>query len=539
MRASAAPEAREQAGGEPQTVWAFIERAIARYADAPALALRGVEPELRWTYRDLGERIELAARRLVAAGVGRGERVLLWGANRPHWGAVFFALLRLGAIVVPLDRRSSVEFARRIAERTRPCAVALDPDLAELAPQLGPRLLLDDLAAAGDPAALPPPPLPSGGPDDLVEIVFTSGTTGDPKGVMVTNRNLLANVRSMDLVVHLGPRYRIVSLLPLSHLFEQTVGLIDVLGSGASTVYLQTLKPANILEAIREERVTCLLVVPQLLELFLQGIEREVRRSGKQRQWELLHRIAPWIPFRWRRRLFGPLHAKLGGCFEFFVVGGAALDPELGRRWENMGIKVLHGYGLTEATPAVAVTRLDDHALETVGRPVEGMELRIAPDGEVLIRGPHVTPGYWENPEATAAAFEDGWYKTGDLGELDAQGRLRLRGRKKSLIVLANGLNVYPEDVEAALRLHPDVIDAVVVGVKRGRSDIDVHAVLLLRDPASAEAAVKAANRRLAPHQHIRGYTVWPEEDFPRTLTLKARRPAILERLAQLGIETA
>jgi long-chain acyl-CoA synthetase len=165
-----------------------------------------------------------------------------------------------------------------------------------------------------------------------------------------------------------------------------------------------------------------------------------------------------------------------------------------------------------------------------------GIDLEIAPDGEVLIRGPQLTPGYWRDPSATAAAFVDGWYHTGDLGEVDARGRLVLRGRKKNMIALANGLNVYPEDVEAVLRLHPAITDSVVVGLQRGRADVDVHAVLVTEQPEQADEAIRATNRRLSGHQQIRGYTIWPDEDFPRTLTMKARRPLIEARLKELGV---
>jgi long-chain acyl-CoA synthetase len=536
MSATTAREAAEAARAEPKTLWEFIERAIVRYADAPALALRDVDPEIRWTYRDLGERIEAAAGRLAARGISRGDRVMLWGANRPEWGAAFFALLRLGAVAVPLDLRSASDFVQKVAQKTRPRALLADSDLSQGSSlEAVPRILIEDLTTTG-PAESGSMVQHEGSPQDLVEIVFTSGTTGEPKGVMITNRNLLANVHAMDLVVHLQPGNRLVSLLPLSHLFEQTVGLMDVLGSGACSVYLHSMKPDRILEAIREERATMMLVVPQVLDLFLQGIEREVRRAGKQKQWELLHGVARRLPFGLRRHLFRPLHQKLGGRFDFFVTGGAPLDPELGRVWENMGIKILQGYGTTEATPGISATRLDDRSIETVGWPIEGIELKIAPDGEVLIRGPQVMPGYWEDPQATAAAFEDGWYRTGDLGELDERGRLRLRGRKKNMIVLGNGQNVYPEDVETVLRLHPAIKDAVVIGLRRGRSDVDLHAVLVLHDAHKAGEAVKAANRRLAPHQQIRGQSLWPEEDFPRTLTLKPRRPLIEEWLSQTGV---
>jgi long-chain acyl-CoA synthetase len=398
--------------------------------------------------------------------------------------------------------------------------------------------VLEDLFAAPAPAGTRVPPH-AGDLDDLVEVVFTSGTTGEPKGVMISHRNLLANVVGVGKVLEIHPRYRLVSLLPLSHLFEQAA-LLVVTGAGASTVYLQSLRPASIMEAIQEERATCMVCVPQVLDLFLTGIEREVRRAGKQKGYELLHTIGRRLPFGLRKHLFRQLHQRFGGRFEFFAVGGAALDQELGRRWEDMGIKVLQGYGLTESAPVVSVTRLSDRALGTVGWPIEALELRLAADGEIWIRGPQVTPGYLDNPQANAEAFEDGWYKTGDLGELDERGALRIKGRKKSMIALANGQNVYPEDVESALRLDPSVKDAVVLGLKVGRSDVDVHAVLVMHEPDRAAAAVRAANKRLAAHQQIRGHTLWPDDDFPRTLTMKPRRPIISARLKEMGVgETA
>jgi long-chain acyl-CoA synthetase len=523
-------------GSEARTLWELFASAVERYGDGPALGLRDSDAEVRWSFREFGRQVELTAGNLAAQGIEPGDRVMLWGGNRPQWVATFGALLRLGAVIVPFDLRSPAEFILKVAAQTRPKVLVADRALSEsLKAAVGPRLLIEDLLVEG-PAA---PAAHPGEPDDLVEIVFTSGTTGEPKGVLVSNRNLLANVSAIELALEILPYYRLVSLLPLSHLFEQ-IAMIAVFHAGASTVYLQSLRPASLLEALKAERATCMVAVPQVLELFLSGIEREVRRSGKERQWEVLHRLSVHLPFGLRKYLFRPLHQKLGGRFKFFAVGGAALDPELGQRWEHMGIKVLQGYGLTEATPVVSLTRLSDRAMGTVGWPVKGIELRLADDGEILIRGPQVTPGYWENPTATEAVFDAGWYQTGDLGELDAQGRLTIKGRKKNMIALANGLNVYPEDVETALRSHPAVKDAVVLGLKRGRADIDVHAILVMNDASTTDEAVKTANRRLAPHQQIRGHTLWPDEDFPRTLTMKARRPLISERLRELGIgETA
>ncbi|MCC7107529.1 MAG: AMP-binding protein [Chloroflexi bacterium] len=521
--------------GQVRTVWELILQATTRFSDKVALGLIDGDHLTRWTYGDLRRYVERTATVLHERGVRRGDRVLLWGPNLPEWGGIFFALLRQGAIVVPLDVRSVEEFVQRVAKRTRATLlVAGSAQAASLRQAPCPVLRFDEIPSFDAPQAAPVPPPAETGPDDLVEIVFTSGTTGEPKGVMVTNGNLVANVQVMDEVIHLDPSYRLLSLLPLSHLFEQTVGLMDVLISGASTIYLKTLQPARIFDHMASQQITCMLCVPQVLELFLQGIEREVRRAGKTRQWELLHHLARYLPFRWRRLLFAPLHKRMGGHFQFFVVGGAALDAGLGQQWEEMGIKVLQGYGTTEACPAISVNRLNRREMDTVGWPVPGMEIRIAPDGEVMIRGPLVSPGYWENEEATRAAFSDGWYATGDLGEISSTGALRLRGRKKNMIVLANGQNVYPEDVEAALRMHPAVKDAVVVGLHRGRADVDVHAILAMHEPAQASAAVKSANGRLSAHQQIRGFTLWPEDDFPRTLTMKARRPVIEARLPEL-----
>jgi long-chain acyl-CoA synthetase len=248
----------------------------------------------------------------------------------------------------------------------------------------------------------------------------------------------------------------------------------------------------------------------------------------------VMHAIAGRLPFGLRRHLFPAIHARLGGKFEFFVSGGAYLPPPLAQRWENMGIKVLQGYGLTEASPIVSANSLGRRKLDSIGRPVSCVELRLAEDGEFLIRGPSVFKGYWQDPPATAEAFEDGWYHTGDMGRRDEAGYLYYTGRKKNVIVLANGMNVHGEDVENALRATGLIVDAVVVPVEGSDGTPEVHALLALEDRARAEEVVRLANRALAPHQQIRGYTVWPEADFPRTHTLKIRRPEVERRMDEM-----
>jgi long-chain acyl-CoA synthetase len=531
MTVPATADALHAAQFHARTIPDILLQARARHGSRPALALRDPARGFSWTFDEVVAFAAGTARWLRAQGVERGDRIVLWGANEPAWGGTFFGALLLGAVVVPLDARSAPEFAARVAERTRARLQVLG---ATQTPVRG--------VAAARFADLPPlerglePPAPVAGEDDLAEIVFTSGTTGTPKGVMITHRNLVSNVRSMIEVVPIQPSYRLLSLLPLSHMFEQAVGLGAALSGGASVVYISTLRPDTIFEALGAERITTILAVPQVLQLFLSAIEREARRSGRERVFRLLQRVAPLVPFNLRRRLFAPVHARLGGKFLFFC-GGAYLDPAVARAWENMGVKVVQGYGATEASPAIAANSLAHRNLRSIGKPLTCNEVRLAADGEIQVRGPNVTPGYWEDPLATAAAFEDGWYRTGDLARQDAEGYLYLIGRKKNLIVLASGENVYPEDVENLLLQQPGVRDAVVLGLTRPDGEVEVHAVLLASDPDAIAAAVKAVNRRLAIHQRVRGTTLWPDDDFPRTLTLKARRPEIEARVRALHPE--
>ncbi|HLI26565.1 MAG TPA: AMP-binding protein [Chloroflexota bacterium] len=514
-----------------QTVPEIVLRARERFGALPAMTLRDPRRGFTWTYDELVAYAAGVARWLAAQGIGHGDRVILWGPSQPIWGGVYYGCLLVGAIVVPLDFRSAPDFVARVVAKTRPKLQIVGP--TQQPASTVPAVRFADLPPL-DPTL--PTPRPLATPDDLAVVVFTSGTTGVPKGVMLTHRNIVSNVRAILEVVQSEPRYRLLSILPLSHMFEQTVGLNAVLSGGASLVYLGTLRPETIFEALGAERITCMLVVPQVLQLFMQAIEREVRRSGRERVWRWLHRVAPYLPLAARRRLFRPVHERLGGRLEWFASGGAYLDPRLWRKWENLGIKVINAYGTTEAAPAITANSLERRNPYSVGRPLSCNAVRIAEDQEILVRGPNITPGYWEDPAATAAAFRDGWYCTGDLGRLRA-GELYLIGRKKNLIVLPSGENVYPEDIENLLLQEPSITDAVVLGLPRPDGDIEVHAVLLTEAPQEALAAVKRVNRKLALHQRVRGTTIWPDADFPRTLTMKPRRDDILARLRALEAE--
>jgi long-chain acyl-CoA synthetase len=376
-------------------------------------------------------------------------------------------------------------------------------------------------------------------PDEVFELVFTSGTTGTPKGVMLAHDNVVASIESFHRIVP-PMEHRIVSLLPLSHLLEQAVALYYALDVGADVLYVRSRNPRVIFDALRGHRVTSMVVVPQVLDLFWSAIEREVAKRGRAAGFERLRRVARRLPVPIRRLMFRSIHGQLGGHFRLFLSSGAFLPPALQQAWEDLGVTVLQGYGTTE-TGTGACGTLDDHEPGTVGRVPEGIEMRIAPDGEIQFRGRSVFKGYWNAPELTAQAFtDDGWYRTGDLGRYDGSGRLILSGRIKDMIVLPNGFNVYPEDIENALRI-ADLRDAVVIETAPGR----IEAIVLALEGEDAAAtrtrvdpAVKAANAALGPNQRIAGWRRWPEEDFPRTHTLKIKRDPI-RRWAAAGLPAA
>jgi long-chain acyl-CoA synthetase len=522
--------------GEDRTLVEMFQRLRVAHSERPAVVFRDQSGRAVWSYADLGRNADAVANLLRSREIGKGERVVIWAPNGPWWAATLLGCMLAGVVVVPFDVNGSPEFARQVAELMQARLIVAGADqLHALGEITLPVVSIDDLP--GLVASAPPMTAasPAIDPADLVEIVYTSGTTGHPRGVMISHRNLLANINALPAHLRGDPSYCMLSVLPLSHLFEQTVGFWYVLFNGARVVYPRSIQASAIFEALAEEHVTGMLAVPQVVALFYRAIEREVQRSGREQGWRFLHRIAPWLPFGLRRYLFRSVHRRLGGAFRFFVSGGAGLQPELAQRWENMGVAVAQGYGLTECSPVVAATSLTRRPAGAVGKPLACCEIRLAEDGEILVRGANVTTGYWQDPSATADAFDDGWYRTGDLGFIDRDGYLRLKGRKKNLIVLGNGMNVYPEDIEAVLLRNPAVRDAIVIGVPRGDADVEVRAVFLLHEHAEPAAIVREANRHLAAHQHIRGGTVWPEPEFPRTPTLKVKRAEVAQHFALPG----
>ncbi|MEO8538518.1 MAG: AMP-binding protein [bacterium] len=498
------------------------------YPDHTALTMRLGVRTVKYSYSKLEERAHAYAKFMREQNVGKGDRVVIWAANQPDWVAAMFGSYLNGAVVVPLDVRSSSEFVERVLAQTEPAIAFAGKTQGEVLRALDiPTHSIETLNLPVNGKVVPA----QVAADDLAEIIFTSGTTGDPKGVMLSHRNIVANVRAGVAVLPIDHDTRMLSLLPLSHMFEQIGGCFGAMFVGASVCYPSSRQPAALSRTMQEWKPTFIMGVPQVLTLLMHGIEREATAQGRMGLLNRLRKVATPLPETVRRKLFRTVLSRFGGKLDMIASGGAAIDPEIQMKWEQMGVAVVEGYGATECAPVVTITPRSDRRIGSVGRPLPGQQVRIAEDGEVLTRGPNVFSGYWKNETATAVVFDGDWYKTGDLGYIE-DGYLYLKGRKKDLIVLSDGQNVYPEDVEDVLRHQPGVTEAVVLGVPDG-SDIRLHAVILESTPGSAAEAVRLANLRLDARQQIFNSSVWPEEDFPRTHTLKVKRPLVLAYVSE------
>ncbi|MGB7434965.1 MAG: AMP-binding protein [Candidatus Acidiferrum sp.] len=497
---------------------------------------------------------------LASAGVGPGDRVLLWGPNSAQWIACFWAILLRGAVAVPMDAAASPEFVDRVIRDSQVKLVLCDsaqPRFPEGPPTLvyeGLRPLGGGQSPAGDSSEQPGDRATR---KDLAEILFTSGTTSEPRGVVLTNGNFLANLEPIEQGINEHRKYarwfhplHFVSAVPLTHVFGQVMGIFIPPMLGATIVFENSALPAELLRSIRQERATILIAVPRMLDAVRTALEQEIDSRNWRDWFTKAYALAQNETFGRRVWRFRRLHNWLGWKFWAFICGGAALSSQTEEFFNRIGYAVVQGYGMTETASLISLNHPLRIAEGSVGKILPGREFRLAPDGEILVRGENVSAGYWEKGALRPAGSEnDGWLHTGDLGELDAEGNLRFRGRKKNVIVTPAGLNVYPEDLEAALRKQPAIRDVAVIPIEIGGNAEPCAVVLLnnavipseVRDlsfPSSADqlarSSIDAASASLAEYQRIRRWMVWPEPDFPRTPTGKPRLPVISSRAAEL-----
>lgn len=477
------------------------------------------------SYADVARAARSCAARLHRLGLRKGDKIVFWSENRPEWIVAFWGCLLRGIVVVPVDYRASPDFLARVSRIVAAKLVLIGQDVPPFTtPIEAPVWKLHELEWNSDAEA---PPDVAIGRDDVAEIIFTSGATAEPKGVLITHRNVLANIVPVEREVLKYRKWgkpffplRFLNLLPLSHMFGQAMATFIPPMLPGVVVFMRGYNPGEIVEQIKKRKVSVLVSVPKILDVLREHVLRGA--PGVAMPGPKQHVARRW----WRYRA---IHRAFGFKFWSFVVGAAPLDASLEAFWGELGFVVIQGYGLTETAPIVTLNHPFGTKKGSVGKAIAGVEVKIADDGEILVRGENVTKGYFNADAETASAFEDGWFHTGDIGEIGADRQLYIRGRKKEMIVTPEGLNVFPEDVERVLLQIPGVKDAAAVGVPMG-SEERVHAVLVLdRTPgADVDTIVRQANATLDDHQKIRRALVWPEPELPRTDgTRKLKRATI------------
>lgn len=513
-----------------------------------------------YSYAQIAAAAEAFAARLRAAGVTRGQAVVLWSENRAEWLVALWGCVLEGVVLVPIDYRASSEFLIRVSGIVDARAVIVGESVdaaplgkertiwsvSELRPGDSFRLNAEATAAQAEGAAaqaeLPKADSVASGfsrkdPEATAEIIFTSGATADPKGVIISHRNILANIVPIEREMAKYKKWarpflpiRFLNLLPLSHMFGQAMATFIPPMLPGVVVFTRSYAPEDIVRQIRQRRISVLVCVPKMLEVLKDHILRVAPETAD----------AP-VTLHWTRRWwrFRRIHRMFGFKFWAVVVGAAPLDPELEAFWGRLGFVVIQGYGLTETAPIVTLNHPLRSSRGAVGKPIAGVEVRIADDGEILVRGDNVTTGYYNAPEATRASFVDGWFHTGDIGHLDDKGQLRIRGRKKEMIVTPEGLNVFPEDVERVLNALPGVTESAVVGASQPGSRAErVHAIVVAAPGTDLDDIVRLANAGLQDHQKIRAAALWSGGELPRTEgTRKLKRRELREWLAGSATE--
>jgi len=490
---------------------------------------------LRRTYRQVADTASQFARELEARGIERGDRVVLWGPNSVEWVAAFWGCLLRGAMVVPMDHIAAPEFAARVMRQVDARLVLTTRERLGV-DESRPAMALEDLEAQVARHPTRRYKAAELSRRDTAEIIFTSGTTAEPRGVVLTHGNLLANLEPLEAEIRKYRKWerwfhplRFLDLLPLSHVFGQFLGVIIPPVLGATVVFQESLNPAEVMRTIKRERVSLVVTVPRLLETLRAKLERDLEAEARAEWLRAEMRAAEGEKFVRRMWRFRRIHRRFGWKFWAFLSGGAALPAETEEFWMRLGFAVIQGYGLTETTSLVSVNHPFGLSKGSIGKVLAGREVKLDASREILVRGESIASGYWEGSEMKKAEGE--WLRTGDLGEMGPDGSLYFKGRKKNVIVTPEGLNVYPEDLEAALRRRAEVRDCVVVPLERD-GNAEACAVLLLREAeaeADAAAVVASANQSLAEFQRMRRWVVWPDEDFPRTSTQKPRMNVIAE----------
>jgi long-chain acyl-CoA synthetase len=553
----------------------FIECAQ-RWPESIALQVQRHDHIESCTYVELRRMAESVGRWIHENGFVRGSRLAILADNHPRWVAAYLGIIASGCTVVPFDTALHADQLTKLLKDSGSAAMFCDARHAHEARQavaglnIGLVLMDPDRMAEhsiherwlgnlpaifdGGPGKFQPAPA---APDDLASLLYTSGTTADPKGVMLTQGNLLGEVEAVFNWIDLGPGDALLGVLPMFHVLAQMANLMIPLVKGARVVYLETLNTTELLRALREREITAFAVVPQFFYLIHERIFQEVAKRGALtrrvfRGLVAINRTLRKVGINAGPMLFSKVHETLGTKMRYLVTGGSRFDPEIARDFYDLGIDVLQAYGLTETTAAVFANSPTNNVIGSVGKAMKGVEAKIVDPqpqddgpatGEVALRGAVVMKGYWKRPDATAAVLREGWFYTGDLGYFDADGNLFLTGRIKEVIVLSNGKNIYPEEVEAHYLKSPFIKELAVMGLegKPGEGGDRLHAVIVpnfdvLRQKKIVNAKevirfdIESLSQQIASTKRIGSYEIW-QEDLPRTTTRKIKRFEVEKRV--------
>ena len=562
----------------PQTFNEKFEEIVRRFPDRIAFRLKTPDGYTSVPYREAHRQSKMVATGLTALGIHRGDSIAILSENRPEWVVAYLGVYLGGMVDVPLDTQISPQEWLRLIEDSEARAVfvsgSLLARLEEAAAALadGPRLISLDPVSGSDgrmdlaglmewASNLPDPPtLPECKPADPVTIIYTSGTTGTPKGVVLTHANVVGELESIFSAIHMDERDVLLCLLPLQHVLASVINVLVPLYVGGQVVFADTLKRSEILQALQEAGISILATVPQFFYLLHDRIREELSRKPAlvQRLFRLmlrLNRICMQFPkINLGRILFPRVHRNFGSRLRLFVSGGSSFDAAVAREFHDMGFTILQGYGLTETTGACTVTRVENNVVGSVGPPLPGVDVKIvSPDetgtGEIVLRGPMVFKGYYRNPSATAETVRDGWLHTGDLGKLDPRGNLFVTGRKKEVIVLPNGKNIYPDELEAHYGQSPGIREIAVIGVYSAQEKGErLHAVVVpdfdhLKANRIANTReflrdrIAALSNQLPKYKRLMSYQI-QSDSLPRTTTRKIKRLE-LKRLVESGMSEA
>lgn len=493
----------------------------------------------RVTYAEVASTAYRFSKFLESLKIGRGERVLLCGTNRAEWVSAFFGAMLQGVVTVPLDVQSSADFIKRVAQQVRPRLVVSE-DGTNCSSLGVPSVRLENLRQELQSYDDAPHESAKVEPADIVEIIYTSGTTTEPRGVCLTHRNLLANLNPIEEEIEKYRRIikavhplRVLCLLPLSHVFGQSMGVFIPQLFKGEVHFADTLNPAEVIETVRRERVSVVALVPRVLESLREKAIRDWRAATGENLLEVVKSRSERqvLANMWR---FRRLHRSYGWKFWAFVSGGASLSLETEHFWKRLGFAVIQGYGMTETSSMVSIVHPFRLSHGSIGKSLPGREVKVV-DGELFVRGDSVSVGVWDDGVRPLTDSE-GWLRTGDIAELDSQGNLFFKGRKKEVIVNSAGVNIYPEDIEQVLRQQPEVKHCAVIAVE-GVNGQEPMAVVVLRAEADTSAILERVNGHLNPHQRVRRIEVWPEADLPRTSTHKIKKHEIARRLTGEAVE--